>query len=125
MNTTSKSSHFRRTLAIAMFAALASGAAVCSAADGVALQTTVKYSDLNVSSSQGAGILYGRIRIAAEQVCRPLNRDDLASKTLFHKCMNHAIADAVNKIDQPALFSVYNAKTGAPKPIVFASSQTR
>jgi UrcA family protein len=125
MNTTNTSSQFRRILAITAFAALASGTAVCSAADGVALQTTVKYSDVNVSTAQGAGTLYGRIRIAAEQVCRPFNRDDLSSKTLFHKCMNHAIADAVNKIDQPALFAVYSAKTGSQKPIVLASSQGR
>jgi UrcA family protein len=125
MNTAITSSKFRRIFAITAFAALASGTAVCSAADGLALQTTVKYSDINVSSTQGAGTLYSRIRIAAEKVCRPLNRDDLASKTLFHNCMNHAIADAVAKVDQPALFAVYSAKTGSQKPIVLASSQGR
>jgi len=114
-----------RILAITVFAALASGAAVCSAADGDNLQTTVKYSDLNVSSAQGAGTLYSRIRTAAEKVCRPLNRDDLASQQLFHACMSTAISGAVSKVDQPALFSVYNAKTGTAKPIVVASNQTR
>jgi UrcA family protein len=125
MNTTNTSSKFRHILAITTFAALTSGAAVCSAADGISLQTTVKYSDVNLSTAQGAGTLYSRIRIAAEQVCRPFNRDDLASKTLFHKCLNHAVADAVNKVGQPALFAVYSAKTGSQKPIVLASSQVR
>jgi UrcA family protein len=126
MNTATTSTFNPRIVALSLFVALASTSSlVCSAADGVALQTTVKYSDLNVSTSQGAGTLFSRIRIAAEQVCRPLNRDDLASKALFHKCMNHAIADAVSKVDQPALLAVYSAKTGTPKPIVLASSQTR
>lgn len=125
MKTATTSTKFRRILAITIFTAVASGATVCSAADGVALQTTVKYSDLNVSSQQGAGTLFSRLRVAAEKVCRPLNRDDLTSKTLFHACMSHAIADAVAKIDQPALFAVYSAKTGTSKPIVLASSQGR
>jgi UrcA family protein len=124
MNTTT-STQLRRVLAITVFSALASGTAVCSAADGDSLQTTVNYSDLNVSSAQGAGTLYSRIRAAAEKVCRPLDRDDLASKQLFHACVSSAISGAVGKVDQPALFSVYNAKTGTAKPIVLASSQGR
>jgi UrcA family protein len=124
MNTTSPSK-LRRVLTITVFSALTSGAALCSAADGDSLQTTVNYSDLNVSSAQGAGTLYSRIRAAAEKVCRPLDRDDLASKQLFHTCVSTAISGAVGKVDQPALFSVYNAKTGTAKPIVLASSQGR
>jgi UrcA family protein len=126
MNTATTSSLNPRIVALSLFVALASTSSlVCSAADGDVLQTMVKYNDLNVSTSQGAGSLYTRIRGAAEQVCRPFNRDDLASKTLFHKCLNHAIADAVSKVGQPALFAVYSAKTGTSKPIVLASSQTR
>lgn len=125
MNTVTTSANFRRILAISLFAALASGAAVCSAAEGESLQTTVNYSDLNVSTAQGAGTLFSRIRFAAEKVCRPLNGDDLASKSHYHTCMNTAIKSAVAKVDQPALFAVYGAKTGTAKPIVLASSQGR
>ena len=126
MNTATTSSFNPRIVALSLFVALASTSSlVCSAADGNVLQTTVKYSDLKVSTSQGADSLYSRIRIAAEKVCRPLNRDDFASKKLFHNCMDHATADAVSKVAQPALFAVYSAKTGTSKPIVLASSQTR
>jgi UrcA family protein len=126
MNTATTSTFNPRVVALSLFVALASTSSlVCSAADGNVLQTTVKYSDLNASTSQGAGSLYTRIRVAAEKVCRPLNRDDFASKKLFNNCMHHAIADAVSKVGQPALFAVYSAKTGTSKPIVLASSQTR
>ena len=125
MKTATTHANHPRILAITLFAALASGAAVCSAADGDTLHATVKYNDLNVSTKQGAGTLFTRIRIAAEKVCRPLNRDDFASKALYQRCTGTAIANAVNKVDQPALFSAYNAKNGAPKTIVLASSQSR
>ena len=125
MNTATKSAKFRRVLATALFAAFVSGAAVCSAADGDPLQSTVKYGDLKVSSTQGANTLYGRIRSAAQGVCHSLDGRDMASKKLFAACVHDAIAKAVNKVDQPSLFAVYNAKSGASKPIVLASSQTR
>jgi hypothetical protein len=40
-------------------------------------------------------------------------------------CEHKAIADAVAKVDQPALFIVYNAHNGQPKPIVLAATQSR
>jgi UrcA family protein len=124
MNTTY--ANLPRILAITIFAGLTwSAASVCSAAEGDTLQVKVQYADLNVSSSQGAGRLYSRIRMAAEEVCRPLRSDDLWSKKIYASCLNAAIAKAVNKVDQPSLFSVYNAKTGTAKPIVLASSQSR
>jgi hypothetical protein len=33
--------------------------------------------------------------------------------------------DAVNEVNQPALFTIYNAKTGTSKPILLASGQAR
>jgi NAD(P)-dependent dehydrogenase (short-subunit alcohol dehydrogenase family) len=36
-----------------------------------------------------------------------------------------AIADAVTKVDQPALYSIYNAKNSTQKPIMLASGQNR
>jgi UrcA family protein len=117
---------FRRMLAITIFTGLASSAAsVCSAAEGDVLQVKVQYADLNLSGSQGASKLYSRIRMAAEEVCHPLRSDDLWSKKVYNSCLSAAIANAVNKVDQPSLFSVYNAKTSAAKPIVLASSQSR
>ena len=112
MNTTTTPTNLRRVIATAIFSALASGgAADCTAAGGTdAPQAIVKYGDLNIASPQGAAALYTRIRAAAEQVCRSFDRRGLASKELRDTCIHKAIADAVTKVDQPALFAVYSAK---------------
>jgi UrcA family protein len=89
------------------------------------LQVKVKFGDLNVASESGAATLYNRIRVAAESVCHPFDNRDFASKKLLAACMHKAISDAVSEVDQPALFTIYNAKTGTSKPILLASGQAR
>jgi UrcA family protein len=127
MNTITQSIKLQRMTATVLFSALAlSFAAMCPAGDSTgAIQSTVKYADLNVSSPSGAAALYARIRVAADGVCRTLDGRDLASKTLFDRCVHKAITDAVTKVDQPALYSIYNAKNSTRKPIMLASGQNR
>lgn len=124
MNT---STQLPRILAVAIFAALTCSIATVSfASDGTdALQAKVKYGDLNVSSPSGAATLYNRIRVAAENVCHPFNNRDFASQKLFAACVHKAMSGAVNEVNQPALFTIYNAKTGISKPIMLASGQAR
>jgi len=124
MNT---STQLPRILAVTIFAALTCGIATASFASdrAVALQATVKYGDLNVSSPSGAATLFSRIRAAAENVCRPFNNRDFASQKLLAACVHKAMGDAVNEVNQPALFTIYNAKTGPSKPILLASGQAR
>jgi UrcA family protein len=127
MNT---SNPLSRILAVTIFAALTSSIATVSLASDSsdALQATVKFGDLNVSSTAGATTLYTRIRIAAEAVCRPfqpLNNADLAARSVFAACVHKAMSNAVSDVDQPTLSAIYNAKTGASKPIMLASGQTR
>ena len=116
-----------RILAATIFAALTFSIATASfASDSTdALQGKVKYGDLNVSSTSGAATLYNRIRAAAENVCHPFNNRDFASQKLLAACVHKAMSDAVNEVNQPALFTIYNAKTGTSKPIMLASGQTR
>ena len=127
MKTTTQSTNLHRMTATALFSALAlSLAAMCQAGDSTdAYQTTVKYADLNVSSLSGATALYARISAAANGVCRTLDGRDLKSKTHFDRCVHQAISDAVTKVNEPALSSVYNAKNSTPKPVMLASGQTR
>jgi UrcA family protein len=126
MTTMTTSLSFRSALATAIFGALTcSVATVCTAAETDPLQTTVKYADLNVSNLQGAAALYARIQRAARQVCLPLDGRDLSSKAWMGACVHKAIADAVAKVGQPALFAAYNAHYGQPKPIVLAAIQSR
>ena len=127
MNTQTTSRSFRCVLATAVLSAFAcSLATVCTAADRMnPPQTTVKYADLNVSKPEGAAALYARIQRAARQVCLPLDGDGLSSKVRMGACVHKAIADAVAKVGQPALFDAYNAHNGQPTPIVLASTQSR
>jgi UrcA family protein len=127
MNTMTKSANLPRMTATVLFSALAlSFAAMCPAGESTgAFQSTVKYADLNVSSPSGAAVVYARISVAASGVCQTLGGRDLASKTRFDRCVHKAIADAIAKVDQPALYSIYNAKNSTQKPIMLASGQNR
>jgi UrcA family protein len=126
MNTMTPSSR----LHVLVAAAILSPLALCFTAVGAAAESTdvptaiVKYGDLNVSSPQGAAVLYSRIRGAAHQVCWSVGRD-LASTNLAHTCIHKAIADAVTKVGQPELFAVYNAKNRRPLPMAVATAQSR
>jgi UrcA family protein len=127
MNTSTQVS---RILAVTIFAALTSSIATVSFASDSpdALQVKVKYADLNVSTTSGATSLYNRIRSAADSVCnpfRPLNPADLAARKVFTDCMHKAMSNAINEVNEPALFTVANAKAGTAKPILLASGQAR
>ena len=127
MNTTMTSASLRRVIATAIMSAWVSGgAAVCAAADRLEkLQVTVKYGDLNVSNPQGAATLYARIRAAASEVCRPLDRRGYGPETSLRVCMRKAIADAVAKVNQPALSALYSAQNGTSQPIIVATGHSR
>jgi UrcA family protein len=108
MNT---SQNFRRLFAAAAFGTLVSSFTVANADQGVdAPRITVKYADLAVTSPQGAATLYRRIWGAALTVCRPLEDGSLTAKHAMDACIHKAVADAVAKVDQPALFLVYRAR---------------
>jgi UrcA family protein len=121
MNTLIKSKTRRFAASALLIAAASSFAGISSAADTDPLLALVEYGDLNVSSPEGATVLYTRIRTAAEQVCRPFDSRDLAFKRVKDNCMHNAIASAVAKVDQPALSSAYNAKNGISKPAMLVS----
>jgi UrcA family protein len=124
MTTMTTSLSFRGALATVIFGTLAcSVAAVCTAAETDPPQITVKFADLNVSNSQGAAALYARIQWAARRVCHPLDGGDLGSKARMGACVRKAIADAVAKVGQPALFDAYNAHNRQSTPIVLAASR--
>ncbi len=124
MNTTTP---LRILIAGAIFSAVASGFSAVAVATNVsdAPQVMVKYGDLNESNPQGAAVLYRRIRSAAENVCPGLEHASLASKRMVDACMHKAITAAVIKVNQPALFAVYNANNTAPLPVIAAVGRIR
>jgi UrcA family protein len=116
--TMNNSARLPRRLATAIFAALTCVIATGSFASGSFddLRVKVKYGDLDVSSASGAATLYRRIQGAAEAVCRPWKHGDLYNRTIFHACMKKTITNAINEINQPALFTIANANaTGKGK----------
>ena len=106
-------------VATAIFGALASSFSAVSAADAGTepVSLTVKFADLNVSQPRGAAVLYGRINAAAENACSFYWFKSDADE---ERCVHDAIANAVMKVNQPALSAVYNAKykISAPSTLV-------
>jgi UrcA family protein len=67
---------------------------------------TVRYHDLNLSSSEGIASLYGRIHAAAIDVCKPVEDSQIANLALlreWNECVAHAVSDAVRRIHNERL----------------------
>lgn len=98
-------------------AAIACGIALTTPAaadqsDGEPLTKVVSYADLNLNGESGARVLYGRLRMAAIQVCAPFKGDSLREKTNWRECFDQAIARSVAKIDEPLLTAYHLNRTG-------------
>jgi UrcA family protein len=127
MNAMTTASRFRSLIPIALFSILYSSlSALPVAAESFGLLTvTVKFGDLDISQPQGADVLYGRIRSAAEKVCSPFDDRNLARKMRLDACIHKSVADAVTAVNEPALLAVYSAKMGKTQPKPVASLQNR
>lgn len=70
---------------------------------------TIRFNDLNLSTPQGARVLYGRIRVAAQRVCGPsFSVWDAGRWAKWKVCYNQAVETAVREVNQPALTAVHN-----------------
>lgn len=120
MNTLTPPTGLRVLIATAIFGALASSfSAVCAADTGPEpVRLTVKFADLNISKPPGAAVLYARIDAAAKNACSYYWFKSDADE---NRCVHDAIANAVMKIKQPALFAVYNAKNKTSLPTALLS----
>jgi len=115
MNTLTPTTELRVLIATAIFGALASSFSAVSAADAgpKPVSLTVKFTDLNISKPPGAAVLYSRINAAAISAC---SFYWFRSDAVQDRCVHDAIANAVIKVNQPALFAVYNAKNKPSLP---------
>jgi UrcA family protein len=121
MNTSTPATALRGVIATAIIGALASSFSTVAAADPfTSAGITVKYSDLNMSSPSGGRVLYERIQAAAQSACQYFWFKTDADEA---RCLQNTIANAVAKVNQPALTAVYNAriKTSAPTPLLSQS----
>lgn len=84
----------------------------CQADELAPRQMRVTYADLDLSTVQGAGHLYGRIERSAYYVCGTSATD---TEVIMHApgpCVGAAIAHAVQHINNPKLTQVYVSKYG-------------
>lgn len=96
------------------FALLAASSFVAAAAEAdIAPQSVlVRFADLDTAHVPGAAALYGRLKFAAESVCRELGLDRAQKlRGTYDHCVRKAIGDAVMKVDRPAL-TTYAAAHG-------------
>ena len=118
---------YRTLAASAILTALAvnlAGIASAAEADPVP-EVTVKYADLDPSGTQGAAALYGRITRAAEEVCSRMYISTEAYRQHKNVCLQKLIADAVIKVNEPALSAVFASQYGVSPPVVMAAAGTR
>jgi UrcA family protein len=117
-----------RTLAAgAILSALALSFATVSSAeeDATPPQVIVKFADLDLSTSPGAVALYGRIHAAADNVCARVYNSTEAYRQYKNSCLQKLIADAVNKVNEPALSAVFASEYGVSAPVILASAGAR
>jgi UrcA family protein len=63
---------------------------------------TVRYSDLNLTTTAGATTLYNRIRGAARFVCGEEGRR-LEEQLVWNDCVHTSVSDAVSAVHSPLL----------------------
>jgi UrcA family protein len=63
----------------------------------------VKFDDLNITTAAGAKVLYRRIQTAAVEVCPAQMTYSLRMEQAQRACVDHAIDNAVKKVNSPAL----------------------
>lgn len=101
----SKLTTFRRSLAVVgAFAGLAATTiSFATPLSDDAPSVTVRYDDLNLSTSDGVDALYHRISKAARQVCPSANSRDLSVVAASEHCQATAVAQAVRDVNNPHL----------------------
>jgi len=114
-----------KILTLALSASLVA-LAIAPAASASAQETfavTVKYSDLNIASPEGAKTLYQRITKGAEQGCgeQPEFRD-LAAHGVWRSCVKDAVDHAVQRLNAP-MVTALNGGGGSVAPVQLAQAR--
>jgi UrcA family protein len=72
----------------------------------------ISYSDLDLSTPQGASALVGRINNAAERVCEPepVHASTFEESADYDRCMRQASGQAVNGLGNQAVTYAYHRR---------------
>jgi UrcA family protein len=79
------------------------GAAQAATSDDAVPTVVVRYGDLDLSTTEGAAVLYQRISVAARQVCPPEYSRAVSQIGKNRACREAAIERAVNAVNNPRL----------------------
>lgn len=104
MQPSTTSTGLRGLAATAICGVLALGLSGVCAADPGDTHRIVAFADLDLANPSDAHVLYRRIRAAAQVVCSSYF---FLTDTAKAACMRDATAAAVTRINQAALFAVY------------------
>ena len=108
-------------------AALATSVGSAIAAPAAApntVSTIVRYSDLDLSSQDGAKAMLHRIKKAANQVCEPeAFIGDIVDYDNWKHCVATSIDNAVTRLGSPIVTAAYTGKQASQ--VVLAQGQTR
>jgi UrcA family protein len=90
---------------------------------GVLRQQVVRLADLDLNKNDDVATLYKRIQIAANKVCGWMGPVAPDWWRISKSCTDHAIAEGIASIGNPALTSRYLAERGGSKqPTIIAQA---
>lgn len=90
-------------LTLAVVGVMASVAAFAAAPAADSPSVSVRYDDLNLSTTAGVDALYRRISFAARQVCPDIYSRDLHIALAAQRCEADAVSRAVSKVNNSQL----------------------
>jgi UrcA family protein len=102
MNTTIRTKIYTAISCVMGTAALGTALSTSAEAED-APHKTVRFSDLDITKSDGAKVLYSRIRAAARDVCAMSTADDPILRLAIKGCIDKAVDKAVKDVNAPML----------------------
>jgi len=90
--------------------------------DSVTSQFAVRFSELSITTPEGAETLYARIRLAAKLVCGTEGERKLALLASRRDCVQKAIDTAITDVNSAELTEIYQAHQGRGKAPRVASA---
>src|SRR5258708_5755211 len=102
MNTSIRTKIYTAISCVMGTAALGTALSTSVQAEDVASKT-VRFSDLDITKSDGAKALYSRIRAAAQDVCGLSTGTDPIQRMATKGCIDKAVDKAVKEVNAPLL----------------------
>jgi UrcA family protein len=109
----------KKPIILAAVAFITSGTTIAQADSAFETRSvTVRFADIDATSTQGAEALYRRLKSAATSVCRDLEPGkELARVGVYVNCIQTVLGSAIVKIDRSTL-TAYAATHGASTGVI-------